>query len=116
MQSIWKQACHLLTTIKPDELLVTDTDTMVHRLFWDNTLLVFEPQKLRWYCPCNRERIAYMLRMLGAAEIESILAERGDVEVLCDFCGKPYHFDAVNCAGLFTRSASMPTQNPTTRH
>ena len=116
LQATWEHVCHLTATVKPEELLATDTDTIVHRLFWDDTLMVFEPQPVRWYCPCNRERIADMLRMLGAAEIDSVLAERGDVEVLCDFCGKPYHFDAVDCAGLFARHATMPEQDPPTRH
>ena len=116
LQATWEHACHLTATVKPDELLGTDTDSLVHRLFWDDTLLAFEPQPVRWYCPCNRQRIVSMLRMLGAAEIDSILAERGGVEVLCDFCGKPYYFDAVDCAGLFAQPASMPTQDPPTCH
>ena len=43
-----------------------------------------------------------MIRGLGREEAESILAERGDIEVGCDFCGKQYRFDAVDAAQIFT--------------
>jgi molecular chaperone Hsp33 len=42
-----------------------------------------------------------MLQSLGEAEITSILAERGKVEVHCDFCNRAYAFDAVDVARLF---------------
>ena len=48
-----------------------------------------------------------MIRSLGTAEVESILAEQGQVEVGCDFCGAQYRFDPVDAAGLFT--AAMNT-------
>ena len=56
----------------------------------------------RFACTCSRERVANMIRALGAEEAESILAERGDIEVGCDFCGKQYRFDAVDAAQIFT--------------
>lgn len=98
----WERAGMLASTLQPAELLHLDTDTLIHRLFWEETLLAFEPQPVQWWCPCTRERVANMLRTLGRDEVESILAERGNVEVKCNFCGKPYQFDAIDCAGLFT--------------
>ena len=49
-----------------------------------------------------------MLRGLGEAEVRSVLAEQGRVEVGCDFCGQQYHFDAVDAAQLFTPDGSQP--------
>jgi molecular chaperone Hsp33 len=43
-----------------------------------------------------------MIRSLGTEEVESIIAEQGQVEVGCDFCGAQYRFDPVDAAGLFT--------------
>ena len=112
----FEHASALLATVKPDELIATETDTLIHRLFWDDPLLAFEPQTVRWHCSCNRERIADMLRMLGVDEVRDIIEERGAVDVNCEFCGKPYHFDPVDCAGLFTSASALPEQNPPTRH
>ena len=97
----WNRVIHLASTLAAPELLETDTDTLIRRLFWQETLLALESRGLRWYCPCSRIRVGNMLRMLGREEIESLLREREKVEVSCSFCGKPYEFDAVDCAGLF---------------
>lgn len=74
---------------------------MIHRLFWEEDLQVFEPQSVRWHCPCSRQRVSNMLRMLGRAEIEQMLAEQDTINVSCNFCGKPYQYDAIDCASLF---------------
>jgi molecular chaperone Hsp33 len=113
----WERACHLAATLGGDELLKTETDEIIHRLFWEETLRVFEPSQVRWHCPCNREKVADMLRMLGRAEVEDIIEERGEVDVTCDFCGKPYQFDAVDCAALFVPPTQIPPeQGPPTVH
>ncbi|MEI2417393.1 Hsp33 family molecular chaperone HslO [Orrella sp. JC864] len=116
----WERACQLAGTLGHDELLATDSDTLIHRLFWQETLLAFEPAPVRWHCPCSKQRVADMLRMLGAQEVESILEEQGQVEVICDFCGKPYRFDPVDCAELFLNQqggeAGTPPSGPPTLH
>ncbi|QQB34968.1 Hsp33 family molecular chaperone HslO [Achromobacter deleyi] len=112
----WDRATALATTLKRDELLTTEIDTLIHRLFWEETLVAFDPLPVRWHCPCTRERVANMLRSLGQAEVDDILAERGQVDVACDFCGKPYVFDAVDCAALFTGSQQANGDAPPTVH
>ncbi|WP_116522751.1 Hsp33 family molecular chaperone HslO [Achromobacter insuavis] len=112
----WDRATALASTLKRDELLATEIDTLIHRLFWEETLVAFDPLPVRWHCPCTRERVANMLRSLGQVEVDDILAERGQVDVACDFCGKPYVFDAVDCAALFTGSQPANGDAPPTVH
>jgi molecular chaperone Hsp33 len=50
--------------------------------------------------------VAGLLRGLGREEIESILEEQGAVTVTCEFCQKPYRFDAVDAAQLFLPAAA----------
>lgn len=104
----WDRAKQLAETVKTEELLHLETAELIHRLFWQEDLLQLEPTAVRWHCPCTRERVADMLRMLGRAEIESILSEREIVEVACNFCGKPYQFDAVDSAQLFIAKTDQP--------
>ncbi|MGR4867498.1 Hsp33 family molecular chaperone HslO [Variovorax sp. LARHSF232] len=96
----------LAGSLTRDELLNLDVDTILRRLFWEEKLLRFEPQAgmlgPRFRCTCSRDRVAGMIRGLGVHEAEEILAERGDIEVGCDFCGKQYRFDAVDAAQIFT--------------
>jgi molecular chaperone Hsp33 len=49
-----------------------------------------------------------MLRGLGREEVDGILAERGDVEIGCEFCGRQYHFDPVDVGELFTPARDQP--------
>jgi len=95
----------LASSLTRDELLTLDIETILRRLFWEEKLLRFEPQAgllgPHFACTCGRDRVAQMIRGLGVEEAEEILAERGDIEVGCDFCGKQYRFDAVDTAQLF---------------
>lgn len=102
----WERLTILADTVKHDELISLDTDTVIKRLFWEEELLLFDPEKVVWHCPCNRERVANMLVMLGAEEVEAILKERSRIDIACNFCGKPYQFDAVDCAQLFIDAGS----------
>jgi molecular chaperone Hsp33 len=95
-------------SLKRQELLELDADTILHRLFWEEKLLRFEPQTPRFACTCSREKVSGMLRGLGIAEVESILSERDNIEVGCDFCGQQYHFDAVDAAEIFTQPLDHP--------
>jgi molecular chaperone Hsp33 len=96
----------LASSLTRDELLTLDVDTILRRLFWEEKLLRFEPQAgllgPHFACTCGRGRVANMIRGLGIEEAEGILAERGEIEVGCDFCGKQYRFDAVDAAQIFT--------------
>lgn len=89
-------------TLTAEELLTLDADTILRRLFWEEALTRFEPQVPRFACTCSRERVGEMLRGLGREEADSVLAERGGIEIGCDFCGRHYRFDAVDVGALFT--------------
>jgi molecular chaperone Hsp33 len=98
----------LAGSLTREELLGLDSDAILHRLFWEEKLLSFEPQTPRFACTCSRERVANMIRGLGREEAEGILAERGEIDVGCDFCGQQYRFDAVDAAQIFTSPGDQP--------
>ena len=98
----------LASTLKREELLSLDADTILHRLFWQEPITRFEVLKPTFACSCSRERVASMLRSLGTPEIESIIAEQGKVSVTCEFCGALQEFDPVDAAQIFTQSERQP--------
>ncbi|MFZ2389387.1 MAG: Hsp33 family molecular chaperone HslO [Polaromonas sp.] len=98
----YKRIAMLAGTLKREELLTLDVDTILRRLFWEEPMTRFEPLTPSFACSCSRERVGNMLRGLGTAEIESIIAERGKVDVACEFCGAQYEFDPVDAAQIFT--------------
>ncbi len=98
----------LAGTLSPQELLAVPPDQLLHRLFWQETLRVFEPQTPRFACSCSRDRVAGMLRGLGEEDMQALISERGLAEVGCDFCGAAYRFDPVDVAKLFTPGREAP--------
>ncbi|MDD2917903.1 Hsp33 family molecular chaperone HslO [Rhodoferax sp.] len=106
----------LASSLKREELLTLDVDTILHRLFWEEKLLRFEPMQgatgPHFSCSCSRERVGRMIVGLGQSEADGILREREVIEVGCDFCGLQYHFDAVDTALLFRSSVQTTPPAP----
>ena len=102
----------LAASLTRQELLELDVDTILRRLFWEEKLLRFEPQTPHFACTCSRERVANMIRGLGQEEAESILADHGEIDVACDFCGQQYRFDAVDATRIFASPGDQPPVSP----
>ncbi|MDP9043800.1 MAG: Hsp33 family molecular chaperone HslO [Pseudomonadota bacterium] len=109
----------LAGTLTADELLTLDADTVLRRLFWEEPLrrlpVLRGEDGPRFVCTCSRERVGSMLKSLGRAEVDGIVAEQGRVEIGCDFCGIKYWFDGVDVGELFTPVASQAPGSPS-RH
>ena len=109
----------LASTLTREELLTLDADTVLRRLFWEEPLRRFEPQEgeagPRFECSCSRERVGSMLVSLGRNEVDGIIEEQGRVEIGCDFCGRKYHFDAIDIGKLFIPGSDQPPGS-TARH
>ncbi len=110
----WPRAAHLAATVQPQELLTLAPRALLHRLFHEEDLRVFEPHPVFFRCSCSRERVTGMLRMLGVDEVRKILTEREAIEVRCEFCNRRYAFDAVDSEEIFSAVLAAPSQN--TRH
>jgi molecular chaperone Hsp33 len=105
LNEAFNRIAHLASTVTQEELLGLDAETLLRRLFWEETVRRFEPLAPRFACTCSRERVRGMLRGLGREEVDGIVAERGTVEIGCDFCGAQYRFDAVDAGDVFTPPA-----------
>ena len=108
----WHRAVMLGQTLKQEELLSTGIETLLNRLFWEETIRVFDPQHPQFHCSCTREKVGNMLKMLGQPEVESALADLGELGINCDFCGKHYAFDKVDCAQLFATATTADALVP----
>ena len=110
----WNRATRLGETIKRDELLGLPAPEIIRRLYHQEDVRVFEPRPVAFRCSCSQDRVTSMLRMLGHDEVRSIVAERGNVEVDCEFCGRHYAFDPVDAEQVFAADLITPAQK--TRH
>jgi len=111
---VWNRTVTLASTLNQQELLGTDIMTLLQRLYWEETVRVFDPRHPAFHCGCSREKVGNMLKMLGREEIDSALADLGKLEINCDFCGQDYLFDPVDCMQLFAlESIADAVQLPT---
>jgi molecular chaperone Hsp33 len=101
VEDAWRRVQLVADTLTPEELRTLADAEILHRLFNEDDLRLFEPSPVYFRCRCSRERVASMLQGLGEAETRSVIAERGKVEVHCDFCNRAYVFDAVDVEQLF---------------
>jgi len=101
----WNRIQALGETITNDELLQLSPETTLRRLFLNESseagVRTFPTRPVQFACRCSRQKVADVLRMLGEEEVNGILAEQGAVETGCEFCGKSYRFDAVDCIQVF---------------
>ncbi|OGB21920.1 MAG: Hsp33 chaperonin [Burkholderiales bacterium RIFCSPLOWO2_02_FULL_57_36] len=108
----WNRAVMLASTVKNEELLDTDISTLMHRLFWEETIRVFEPKHPSFHCSCTREKVGNMLKMLGRSEVDAALNDLGQLSIDCDFCGQHYEFDKVDCVQLFVEESDAAAVLP----
>ena len=110
----WNRDVFLGETVSDDELLELSVTDLLHRLYYEEDLRLFEPEPFSFRCACSVERIDTMLRGLGYDEVRDILEEQGKVSVNCEFCRQVYAYDAVDIERLF--AASDQPEVPPTRH
>ena len=101
VEDAWRRVQLIGETLTSEELRTLADVEILRRLFNEDDVRLFEPAPVYFRCRCSRERVSSMLQGLGEAETHSVLAERGEVEVHCDFCNRAYVFDAVDVAQLF---------------
>lgn len=104
----WERSVHLADTVKREELLGLAPRELLHRLYHEETVRVFEPKTLRFGCTCSRERIADALLTLGEAELRQVLEEQGGIETQCHFCHSRYAFTAAEIEALLAASDEPP--------
>ncbi len=110
----WNRILLLAGTIQPKELLELKAEVLLHRLFHEETLEVFEPKAIEFSCTCSQQRTREMLVSLGKSEINNLIEEQNEVAVTCEFCNANYSFDIVDLEQLFLEGDDLPLSK--TRH
>lgn len=99
----WNRVQALADTVRDDELLDLGSIKLIERLFSEEDVRLYDPRPVVYHCPYDMEKIHSMLRGVGQAECESILAEQGTIRVHDDICNHEYVLDAAAVAALFAR-------------
>ncbi len=110
----WQHVVALGGTLKAQEWAL-DNETLLHRLYHEDAVRLFDVQPLRFRCSCSRERSGNALVSLGQEDAQRLVVEcGGTVEIDCQFCNERYFFDAADIAQLFANGGvDAPSE---TRH
>jgi molecular chaperone Hsp33 len=112
----WQHIEILANTVTKQELFDLECEVLLHRLFNEEKIRVFQPEPVEFKCGCSRKKISGTLLALGRSELEAILVERDEIEVDCQFCGAKYQFDKVDIEHLLTSTLNEAEQISQTRH
>lgn len=97
----WNHAIILADTVTEEELLTVHSQTLLHRLYHDEDLVIYEDKPIRFECTCSNEKIEHTIRSIGKQEANSIIAEQGQIVIDCDFCNTQYKLDSIDVKRLF---------------
>ncbi|MCX7036526.1 MAG: Hsp33 family molecular chaperone HslO [Proteobacteria bacterium] len=101
MLEIWDECSLLLDTLGGRELLDTEPQLLLHRLFSAHDVRLFDADAVRFSCRCSQARVNSLLLSLGEDEVKEILDEQGSVAITCEFCNRQYRYDAIDAAQVF---------------
>lgn len=100
-EQFWEYAVQLGQTVSEHELLTLDNKILLHRLYHETEIRLFDSRQTRFKCRCNLDKMRQVLAVLGEEDANELLKEQGEVSVCCDFCNQKYIFDAIDIALLF---------------
>lgn len=100
----WNRLHHLAATLSCNDFAGEAGMPLIGRLFAEDDVRVYRPRDVDFRCRCTARKTENVLRMLGESEAREAVEEHGDIEVICEYCGRRRSFDAVDVERLFTDS------------
>lgn len=97
----WNRVTHLAATLELKETVDTQPYDLLVRLFPEELLRVFRIDPVEYHCPFDVQSVERLLLGLGRDEVESILAEKGEVVIKNEMCNHEYRFDRAAVETLF---------------
>lgn len=97
----WRRLGLMIETLRADELGNGASPDLIHKLFAEDDVRVFEPRELQFRCRCSQAKVEDVLRFLGEQETRDACREKGVVEVTCEYCGQVRTFDSVDVSRVF---------------
>jgi len=100
-EQFWEYALTMGQTLQPQELLTLDNQVLLHRLYHETELRIFDSRPVYFKCSCGEDKMKNVILLLGETEAQQIVQKQGNIEINCDFCNQHYQFDAIDTAALF---------------
>jgi molecular chaperone Hsp33 len=111
--AMWDRVCAMLGGAGRDSIVAAArSNEGLSALFPTLDVRLFKASHPHFACTCSRQRVEGALRIAGRDEIEAALAEAGEVDVTCEFCGTQYLFNADEARAAFAQAGgAAPTRH-----
>lgn len=106
-QADWERIEILANTVTERELMELGSEQLLHRLFHEEQVRLYDAEPVAFQCACSRPRIERTLRAMGRDELHGIFQERDTIEVGCEFCGAQYVFDQIDIETLLANEGGV---------
>ncbi|WP_040725880.1 Hsp33 family molecular chaperone HslO [Thiomicrorhabdus sp. Kp2] len=101
----WDRVLHIATTVKEEELTTLDSEALLHRLFHEELIELFEAEEVLYECPQDKERVTNMLLSLGEEEVRKVLEEQGEIVIHNEMCNYHLRFNKDDINELFAEES-----------
>jgi len=105
-ESNWEHVAQLASTITPNELISLSHEELLYRLYHQDKVRLFDARDVRFGCSCSEQRTRNMVKSIGREEADSIIAEAGIIQVICEFCNHDYQYDSRALDDIFSTNES----------
>jgi molecular chaperone Hsp33 len=116
MKAVWEDAQRGIERLSATDLLLRPVEELLEQGFATHDMRLFKGAPVQFECRCSEGRVSSLLRALGADEVRDVLKEQGAVTVTCEFCHRPYRFDAVDVEALFADTTEENGGRPPSIH
>lgn len=106
----WVYVTQMAQTLTAEEMLSLDCTTLLHRLYHEVDVRLFDGEPIAFRCRCSREKMATALSVLSAEELRSIVQEEENVQLQCEYCGQQWGFDPVDVEEILHQTPSVSTK------
>ena len=105
----WEHVIHLTNTITSKELLTLNNQTLLHRLYSEEDVRLFQPIEVIFKCSCSLKKSENAILLLGKEEAEQELKSKKQIVVTCDFCNETFVFDRIDVLNIFKKGDKPPS-------
>lgn len=103
----WQRITHLANTLSIEELTDCSLNELLHRLFHEEQIELYESIETSYDCPDEREKVTHAIQSIGRDECEKIISEEGKLIISNDLCNRSYVFSLSDIQAIF----GVPTKH-----
>ena len=97
----WNRIKIISDTLKDEEIIKLNSEDLIHRLFHEELIELFEGKNIDYHCPKDESKIESMLFNLGKEECLKIIAEQGEIVIHNEMCDFHARYDQTKIDALF---------------